>query len=81
MFTASITWQVVEKSTVPVKTAEAIEKILTHTKSGVNYEVSIPTLPSVFPEPSAGDERREQTKEHGHKAPSFLFGEEGLTWQ
>ncbi|CAI7787883.1 unnamed protein product, partial [Closterium sp. NIES-53] len=31
---------VVEKSTVPVKTAEAIEKILTHTKSGVQFDVS-----------------------------------------
>lgn len=33
--------QVVEKSTVPVKTAEAIEKILTHTKTGVKFEVSL----------------------------------------
>lgn len=30
---------VVEKSTVPVKTAEAIEKILTHTGSGVKFEI------------------------------------------
>nr|GFA74473.1 UDP-glucose 6-dehydrogenase 4 [Tanacetum cinerariifolium] len=30
---------VVEKSTVPVKTAEAIEKILTHNSKGVNYQI------------------------------------------
>eukprot|EP00897_Mesotaenium_endlicherianum_P010258 jgi/Mesen1/9260/ME000006S09261 len=30
---------VVEKSTVPVKTAEAIEKILTHTKKGIKFEI------------------------------------------
>jgi len=34
---------------VPVKTAEAIEKILTHTKSGVNYEVSVTLLRSLPP--------------------------------
>ncbi|GAA0148431.1 dehydrogenase [Lithospermum erythrorhizon] len=30
---------VVEKSTVPVKTAEAIEKILTHNSKGINFEI------------------------------------------
>lgn len=30
---------VVEKSTVPVKTAEAIEKILTHNSKGINYQI------------------------------------------
>eukprot|EP00262_Sarcandra_glabra_P004152 TRINITY_DN15135_c0_g1_i1.p1 TRINITY_DN15135_c0_g1~~TRINITY_DN15135_c0_g1_i1.p1 ORF type:complete len:483 (-),score=29.94 TRINITY_DN15135_c0_g1_i1:61-1509(-) len=30
---------VVEKSTVPVKTAEAIEKILTHNSKGVNFQI------------------------------------------
>ncbi|KAK8938257.1 UDP-glucose 6-dehydrogenase 5 [Platanthera guangdongensis] len=30
---------VVEKSTVPVRTAEAIEKILTHNNKGVNYQI------------------------------------------
>nr|DAD47033.1 TPA_asm: hypothetical protein HUJ06_016970 [Nelumbo nucifera] len=30
---------VVEKSTVPVKTAEAIEKILTHNSKGINFQV------------------------------------------
>eukprot|EP00897_Mesotaenium_endlicherianum_P006907 jgi/Mesen1/6244/ME000323S05373 len=30
---------VVEKSTVPVKTAEAIEKILTHTSKGIKFEI------------------------------------------
>ncbi|CAN0871063.1 UDP-glucose 6-dehydrogenase 4, partial [Linum grandiflorum] len=30
----------VEKSTVPVKTAEAIEKILTHNNKGINYQIS-----------------------------------------
>eukprot|EP00271_Cylindrocystis_brebissonii_P014113 TRINITY_DN3523_c0_g1_i1.p1 TRINITY_DN3523_c0_g1~~TRINITY_DN3523_c0_g1_i1.p1 ORF type:complete len:483 (-),score=95.28 TRINITY_DN3523_c0_g1_i1:899-2347(-) len=30
---------VVEKSTVPVKTAEAIEKILTHNKKGINFQI------------------------------------------
>ncbi|KAF0934252.1 hypothetical protein E2562_023613 [Oryza meyeriana var. granulata] len=30
---------VVEKSTVPVKTAEAIEKILTHKSKGINYQI------------------------------------------
>jgi hypothetical protein len=30
---------VVEKSTVPVKTAEAIEKILTHNSKGINYHI------------------------------------------
>ncbi|CAL9126124.1 unnamed protein product [Musa textilis] len=29
----------VEKSTVPVKTAEAIEKILTHNSKGINYQI------------------------------------------
>ncbi|KAI8017978.1 UDP-glucose 6-dehydrogenase 1 [Camellia lanceoleosa] len=30
---------VVEKSTVPVKTAEAIEKILTHNSKGINFQI------------------------------------------
>ncbi|BBN19802.1 UDPglucose 6-dehydrogenase [Marchantia polymorpha subsp. ruderalis] len=30
---------VVEKSTVPVKTAEAIEKILTHNNKGINFQI------------------------------------------
>ena len=30
---------VVEKSTVPVKTAEAIEKILTHNTKGINFQI------------------------------------------
>jgi UDPglucose 6-dehydrogenase len=30
---------VVEKSIVPVKTAEAIEKILTHNSKGINYQI------------------------------------------
>ncbi|KAF7827989.1 UDP-glucose 6-dehydrogenase 1-like [Senna tora] len=30
---------VVEKSTVPVKTAEAIEKILTHNRKGINFSI------------------------------------------
>jgi UDPglucose 6-dehydrogenase len=30
---------VVEKSTVPVKTAEAIERILTHNSKGINYQI------------------------------------------
>ncbi|KAF9611610.1 hypothetical protein IFM89_033614 [Coptis chinensis] len=30
---------VVEKSTVPVKTAEAIKKILTHNRKGINYQI------------------------------------------
>uniref|UniRef100_A0A0A0KIQ0 UDP-glucose 6-dehydrogenase n=1 Tax=Cucumis sativus TaxID=3659 RepID=A0A0A0KIQ0_CUCSA len=30
---------VVEKSTVPVKTAEAIEKILTHNSDGINFQI------------------------------------------
>ncbi|KAJ0973722.1 hypothetical protein J5N97_015687 [Dioscorea zingiberensis] len=30
---------VVEKSTVPVKTAEAIEKILTHNSEGINFQI------------------------------------------
>lgn len=30
---------VVEKSTVPVKTAEAIEKILTHSNKGINFQI------------------------------------------
>eukprot|EP00494_Astrolonche_serrata_P018574 UN18768 len=30
---------VVEKSTVPVKTAEAIEKILTHNSNGINFQI------------------------------------------
>jgi UDPglucose 6-dehydrogenase len=29
----------IEKSTVPVKTAEAIEKILTHNNKGINYQI------------------------------------------
>ncbi|KAG6405868.1 hypothetical protein SASPL_133462 [Salvia splendens] len=35
---------VVEKSTVPVKTAEAIEKILTHNSKGINYQTAIQDL-------------------------------------
>ncbi|KAI4998296.1 hypothetical protein ZWY2020_053638 [Hordeum vulgare] len=31
--------KIVEKSTVPVKTAEAIEKILTHNSKGINYQI------------------------------------------
>ncbi|WOL04325.1 UDP-glucose 6-dehydrogenase 1 [Canna indica] len=30
---------IVEKSTVPVKTAKAIEKILTHNSKGINYQI------------------------------------------
>ena len=30
---------VVEKSIVPVKTAEAIEKILTHNNKGINFQI------------------------------------------
>ena len=30
---------VVEKSTVPVKKAEAIEKILTHNTKGINFQI------------------------------------------
>ncbi|CAA6654534.1 unnamed protein product [Spirodela intermedia] len=36
---ADLTYWELEKSTVPVKTAEAIEKILTHNSKGINFQI------------------------------------------
>ncbi|CAI5522133.1 unnamed protein product [Closterium sp. Naga37s-1] len=69
---------VVEKSTVPVKTAEAIEKILTHTKSGVQFDIL--SNPEFLAEGTAMDDLRKpdrvliggQETESGRKAMATL---------
>ncbi|VAH04944.1 unnamed protein product [Triticum turgidum subsp. durum] len=64
----------VDESTVPVKTAEAIEKILTHNNKGINYQIL--TNPE-FPCRGHGDRRPVQARQSAHRWPGDPRGQEG----